>query len=101
MTDTIFTVLEYDRHLPKLDLHGVRPDEVENTLINFLLSQINQGQYKAQIIYGKGGGVLKQKTIDFLNKNIVESNPKNKLVKAWKEAVLEGAGGRCLVLLEE
>ena len=101
-SDTFFVALEYDKNLPKLDLHEVRPEDVENTVFNFLLEQINNNNYKAQIIYGRGGaGVLKEKTIDFLNKNMVESNPALKLVKAWKESSLSDAGGRCLVLLED
>lgn len=100
--DALFIVLEYDKNLPKLDLHGLRPDEVENAIVNFLLEQINQSQYKAQIIYGRGGsGVLRQKTIEFLQKNMMEKSVDHKLVKVWKESVLAGAGGRCLILLED
>ena len=100
--DTLLVALEYDNDLPKLDLHGLQPDEVENVVVNFLLEQINQKQYKAQIIYGRGGsGVLRQKTIDFLQKNMLEKSVEYKLVKVWKESVLAGAGGRCLVLLED
>lgn len=97
----VFIALEYDKHLPKLDLHGIDPNQVENSIINFLLEQINQNQYKAQIIYGRGGtGILRQKTIEFLQKNMAEKIRDHKLVKAWKESVLAGAGGRCLILLE-
>ena len=100
-SDTLFVALEYDKNLPKLDLHGVRPEDVENTVFNFLLEQINNENYKAQIIYGRGGvGALREKTTDFLNKNMAGSNPALKLVKAWKESSLADAGGRCLVLLE-
>ncbi len=99
--DTLFVALEYDKNLSKLDLHGVKPEDVENAVFNFLLEQINNEGYKAQIIYGRGGaGVLREKTIEFLNKNMVEPNPVLKLVKAWKESSLADAGGRCLVLLE-
>lgn len=100
--DTLFVALEYDKNLSKLDLHGIRPEDVEKTAFNFLLEQINNNNYKAQIIYGRGGsGVLREKTIEFLNKNMVETNPANKLVKAWIESSLADAGGRCLVLLED
>lgn len=100
--DTLLVALEYDNDLPKLDLHGLQPDEVENAVVNFLLEQINQNQYKAQIIYGRGGsGVLRQKTINFLQKNMLEKSAEHKLVKLWKESVLEGAGGRCLILLQD
>ena len=99
--DAIFVALEFDRHLPKLDLHGVRPEEVESTIINFLVHQINKGQRAVQVIYGRGGmGVLKQKTIECLDKNKAEKTSGQKLLKAWKESVLDGAGGRCLVLLD-
>ncbi len=99
--DTIFIALEYDKNLPKLDLHGIKPEEIEKEVFNFLLEQINKGDYKAQIIYGRGGsGVLRDKTIEFLKKNMAQTNPAQRLVKAWKESVLTGAGGRCLVLLD-
>ncbi|MBI2037908.1 MAG: Smr/MutS family protein [Candidatus Magasanikbacteria bacterium] len=99
--DTLFVALEYDKNLPKLDLHGTKPKEVENAVFNFLLEQINLGEYKAQIIYGRGGsGVLRNKAKEFLNKNMAEPNPVLKLVKAWKESSLADAGGRCLILLE-
>ena len=100
--ESLFIALEYDRNLSKLDLHGVKAVDVENVIFNFLLQQINLGEYKMQIIYGRGGsGVLRAKTIEFLNKNMAEPNQDIKLVKVWKESVLESAGGRCLVILEE
>lgn len=99
--ETIFIVLEYKKNVPILDLHSTRPEEVETIVANFLLELINKNEHAAQIIYGgSGSGILKQKTIDFLNKNVREKNANYKFVKAWKEAVLEGAGGRCLVILE-
>jgi DNA-nicking Smr family endonuclease len=100
--NTLFIALEYDKNLPKLDLHAVHPNDVENSIINFLLDLIQKNQHSAQIIYGRGGsGLLKQKTVEFLDKNMQEKDPNHKLVKAWKESVLSGAGGRCLVVLEE
>lgn len=100
--DLLFVALEYDNSLPKLDLHTVDPNDVENSIINFLLDLIQKNQHSAQIIYGRGGsGLLKKKTIEFLNKNMQETNPDHKLVKAWQESALHGAGGRCLVVLEE
>lgn len=100
--ETLFVTLEYDKNLPKLDLHGTKPEDVEIAISNFLLEQINNEDYKAQIIYGRGGaGILREKTIEFLNKNMTETNLNFKLVKAWKESSLADAGGRCLVLLEE
>lgn len=99
--DTIFTALEYQKNLPKLDLHGVRPEEVEVLLSNFLTDLTAHGEQAVQVIYGRGGsGVLKQKTVEFLNRNLIEKDKNSRFVKAWKEAVLEGAGGRCLVILE-
>jgi DNA-nicking Smr family endonuclease len=99
---TLFIALEYDKNLPKLDLHAIHPNDVESSIINFLLDLIQKNQHGAQIIYGRGGnGLLKQKTVEFLNKNIKEKDSNHKLVKAWKESVLHGAGGRCLVVLEE
>lgn len=100
--DALFVALEYDKNLPKLDLHGINPKDVENDVMNFLLELINRGENKVQIIYGRGGsGALREKMVDFLNKNMTESNPNIKLVKAWKESALAKAGGRCLVLLED
>ncbi|MBP6859421.1 MAG: Smr/MutS family protein [Candidatus Magasanikbacteria bacterium] len=99
--DTVFITLEYDKYLVSLDVHQVRPEEIENKVSNFLLKQINNGNFKVQIIYGRGGiGILREKVQEFLDKNMQEKNQNNRLVKAWKEAVLESAGGRCLVILE-
>lgn len=100
--DTIFSVLEYDKNLSKLDLHGVRVEDVEIEIINFISKQIRLGLCKVQIIYGRGGkGVLREKTKEVLEANLAEKNLNKKFVKAWREAVLESAGGRCLVILEE
>ena len=100
--ESLFIALEYDRNLPKIDLHGVKAEDIEDAVFNFLVEQINKGQYKAQIIYGRGGkGILREKTKQFLDKNKAEINQDIKLVKAWKEASLADAGGRCLVILEE
>jgi DNA-nicking Smr family endonuclease len=97
----LFLVLEYNKNLPKLDLHGVRPQEVEVLLSNFLTDFVSRGEQAVQVIYGRGGsGVLKQKTIELLDRNLREKDKNNRFVKAWKEAVLEGSGGRCLVILE-
>lgn len=102
VSDSLFVTLEYDKHLPKLDLHGIRPEAVETTIFNFFMKLNNLGYHTAQVIFGRGGsGILKQKTIEFLDKNMAEIDPKLKLVRAWKESVLEGAGGRCLAILEE
>ena len=99
--ETIFIVLEYEKNVPILDLHSIRPENVETVVANFLLELVNKNEHAAQIIYGRSGsGILKQKTIDFLNKNVREKDVNYKFVKAWREAVLEGAGGRCLVILE-
>lgn len=101
-SDTLFVALEYDKTLPKLDLHGIKPEEIEREVFDFLLGLINRNEHKAQIIYGRGGaGILKEKTISFLNKNMAEANPDVRLVKAWKESSLVDAGGRCLVFLED
>jgi DNA-nicking Smr family endonuclease len=99
---TLFVTLEYDKNLPSLDLHGIGPEDVEREVINFISKQIRLGQSKVQIIYGRGGkGILREKTKQFLDKNKAEINQDIKLVKAWKEASLADAGGRCLVILEE
>lgn len=99
--ETIFIVLEYEKNIPILDLHTTRPEDVETAIANFLLELIHKNEHAAQIIYGGSGtGILKQKTIDFLNKNEHEKDRTYKLVKAWKESVLQAAGGRCLVILE-
>lgn len=99
--DAIFLVLEYDKHLPKLDLHEINPEDVEREIINFISKQIRLGQCKVQIIYGRGGkGILREKTKEVLEANLAEKDLNKKFVKAWKESVLESAGGRCLVILE-
>ncbi len=98
--DTIFSVLEYDKNLPKLDLHGVRVEDVETEIINFISKQISFGHDKIQIIYGRGGkGILREKTKEVLAENITEKDLNKKFVKAWKEAEQVNAGARCLVLL--
>jgi DNA-nicking Smr family endonuclease len=100
--DAIFVVLEYDKNLPKLDLHGSRSGDVEREIINFISKQMLLGSNKIQIVYGRGGkGILREKTKEVLAINMAEKDPNKRFVKAWKEAVLEGAGGRCLVVLED
>ncbi len=100
--DSVFVALEYDDQIPKLDLHGTKPEEVETAIFNFLTRLHNLGMHNAQVIFGRGGaGVLKQKTIEFLNENLDNPDANMRLVKAWKEARFEGAGGRCLVVLIE
>jgi DNA-nicking Smr family endonuclease len=99
--ELLFVALEYDKNVPRLDLHGVHPNDIENSIVNFLLDLIQKNKHSAQIIYGRGGsGILRQKTNEFLNKNMRETDINHRLVKAWKESVLQGAGGRCLILVE-
>lgn len=102
LQESLFVTLEYDSNLPALDLHGIICEDVEREIINFISKQISLGNYRIQVIYGRGGkGILREKTKEVLEANMVEKDPHKKFVKAWKESVLESAGGRCLVILEE
>ncbi len=95
----LFTTLEFEKNLPRLDLHHVDLYDIERILANFL-SDAN-GHYRAvEIIYGKGSGLLREKTINFLAQNSIEKDFAFRFVKAWREAELVNPGGRCLVLLE-
>lgn len=101
--DTLFTVFEFDKNLPLLDLHGVDlfSQEIEIKTINFLCQAQYQGQRAVQIVYGKGAsGALKGRVVNLLGAE-TSKNSDSRIVKAWREATLAGAGGRCLVLLEE
>ncbi len=53
------------KNIPTLDLHGCTRDEVFNRLDRFIVKHKNQEELR--VIVGKGQGIVKQKTIEYLN----------------------------------
>jgi len=54
--------------LPKLDLHGETSDTIRALIIDFINVNIKLKKYKVQIVHGRHGGILKNKTHEILKK---------------------------------
>ena len=52
--------------IPKLDLHGRSADEIFNLLDQFLRQ--NKTKEQVLIVVGKGRGIVKQKSLEYLRK---------------------------------
>lgn len=77
---------ELSDDLLKLDLHGLRPHEVSETIDQFLYSCFRKNESAIEIIYGVGTGAMEEAVLKFL-----EGHP---LVESVQEK-----SGNCLVLL--
>lgn len=55
------------RH-PRIDLHGFKTDQVFDALDQFLLKASRQGAKRAEIICGKGEGLVRKKAVEYLKK---------------------------------
>lgn len=79
---------ELRKDLPKLDLHGLRRDEIQNRIDQFLYEQFNKDEFSAEIIFGIGKGILREEGLNFLQNHPLVGKVIDK-------------GVRCIVLLEK
>ena len=77
-----------DKYLPKLDLHGLDRDYARILLREFIEDNHKLGNYKVEIIHGKGKGILKR---------VVHEELKiNKLVESYK---LDNFNDGCTIVI--
>lgn len=68
MAEKWLTINKKKTKLPKIDLHGYRGDDVFDALDRFLLNAARQGRPRAEIICGKGTGVVRGQVLNYLKK---------------------------------
>lgn len=74
-------------NIPKLDLHGLYPDEALNRVDVFLYDRYKKKLASSEIVYGIGGGVLRKKVLEFLKEHPLVSK-------------IEEEAGRCKIILD-
>ena len=64
---------ELGLNIPKLDLHGKYPEEIESEVKGFVLEKYNLDEEMVRIIYGVGTGKMKETVLAILKKEDMKS----------------------------